>query len=259
MPRVVLDAVGLLEQKPPGNLLGRQVGTGQRAGCKEDHVRLRREDLTRPRVEVRSYEDLCKDFRDLRCKLPVYDPAKRHDAAEGGGRVGGEGLSIRLAQIPSDRSSTRVGVFDNNRRRPTPFGEIGEGRPRGVYVVEVVEGELPSLQLLHPGEQMLLSASGVVGRLLVRVLTVTQRELTLVAYRQDLRKALVAWGSFFGGVPLWALPLWAPPLGPLGEPPGDGFVIPGGPAKGFEGEPPPRFEGDLAELKFRGNLFVEGG
>src|SRR5215207_162785 len=254
MPRVALDAVGLLEQKPPGNVLGREVGTGQRAGSKEDHVRLRREDLTRPRVEVRSYEDLCKDFGDLRCKLPVYDPGERHDAAEGGGRVGGEGFSIRLAQILSDRSSARVGVFDDNRRRPPPFGEIGEGRPRGVYVVEVVEGELPSLQPLHSGEQMLLSASGVVGRLLVRVLAVAQRELTLVASRQDLRKALVASGSFLGGVPPLTIP-----LGPLGEPPSDGFVIPGGPAKGFEGEAPSRFEGDLAELKFRGNLFVKGG
>src|SRR5919112_357364 len=68
---------------------------------------------------------------------------------------------------------------------------------------------------------------------------VAQRELALVPPRQDLREAFVLrWGS-----------VSSLPLRPLGEPPGYGGVVPGGTAKSFECEGPPRLQGDLPELE----------
>src|SRR4051812_46752345 len=225
--RALLHAISMLEQKATGHVLGGELVTLEILRHQEYHVWFRREDLAGFRVEARGDEDFREDLGDLTGKLPIDGTVQRHDAAESRGWVGGESFPVSFGKVFADRRPTRVGVLHDDRGRLTRLGEIGEYRTRSVDVVEVVERERASLQLLHAGEQVRSSGLGVVGRLLVRVLAISQDELAIVTLLEDLRE-------LFGTIRDAAGPFSGNLLTePLGEPAGDGGVVLGGLTKGF--------------------------
>ena len=70
-------------------------------------------------------------------------------------------------------------------------GQVGQKRAGGVKIVEVVEGDLTPLQLLHTTEQMFSTILSVVRRSLVRVLPVAQPRDSLVVDRTMFREGPV--------------------------------------------------------------------
>ena len=118
-------------------------------------------------------ELLCQRLGERRADRAVEDD----DTSVRGERIGRKRLRVRLLDRPRDTDPARVRVLHDHARRPL---ELGRQQARRREIVEVVERERLSLELVDERKKMRASASlRVVGRRLVRVLSVREHELAV--------------------------------------------------------------------------------
>ena len=110
------------------------------------------------------------------------------DAAVGRYRVGGNRLRVRVLDRGGDGDPARVRVLDDHARREL---ELADEQARRGEVVQVVEGERLSVELLDTGEQVRPRAAlRVVGGTLMRVLSVGELERLVERDRENVREGL---------------------------------------------------------------------
>ena len=80
----------------------------------------------------------------------IHRPVEGHDAAEGAGGIGLQGLRVGLDQVGAHRHAARVGVLHDHAGRRV---EALHALPGGVGVGDVVVRELLALQLLRRGQR----------------------------------------------------------------------------------------------------------
>src|SRR5215208_8048189 len=121
----------------------------QRACYEHSHVRLCGEDLPGLLGKAGCNQYLREQAGDLGRKISIYLATEGHDTPERRLWVRGQRLAVRVHQGVSDRGATGVGVLDDNGGRGSEIAQVGEEGAGGVEVVDVVEGDLSSLQFFH--------------------------------------------------------------------------------------------------------------
>ena len=92
-------------------------------------------------------------------RFPSTSPLRATIISERGLWVRSERLAVSIGDRSAERGAAGVGVLDDNGGLSFEVAQVGEKGAGGVEVVEVVEGDLSPLQLLHTTQQMLRTTS----------------------------------------------------------------------------------------------------
>ena len=144
------------------------------------------------RVDVvrRREQDLDELRRERLGQRRRHGPIDDDDTSVGRHRIRGESLRVRLLDRVGDGDTARVRVLHDDARRAV---ELSGEQPRRGEVAEVVERQLLPLMLHDEAEEMRARATlGVVGRALMRVLSVRQLAHAVERRHERLREAGVA-------------------------------------------------------------------
>src|SRR5699024_9112993 len=175
-------------------------------------------------------------------------------AAEGGDRVAGVGLGVRLGDRGAHGDAARVGVFDDGHGG-RPALVVG-GAPGGVGVHVVVVAHRLAVQLLGGGQPGGTTGVGVQGGLLVGVLAVAQGGGALPGGAGPGRQRGTIGGSGGSIDSISSIATGSLELGAL--PGGHVHVVGGGVPEGVSGEPAALVEGEPTPGDCLGDLAVTG-
>src|SRR4029453_18692634 len=132
---------------------------------------------------------LGKNFCDGTCSVGVELAVEGDNATECRGSIAGQGLAVGVDQRVTLGDSARIGVLDNHASGGAARIEFRYAFIGGIGVVNIVVGELLSLQLSGGRDAIALSRRAVKRRALMRVLAITQ------SLRQPTPK-----GAIVGGI-----------------------------------------------------------
>ena len=169
--------VARLHQQPTGHGLHRQPNAtriGQSAGQQQTQILFRRDNLDRLVGGIGRDDYLGENLGNRLGRFGVERAVERDDAAEGGGLVAGQRLSVGDEQAATFRHAARIGVLDDHAGRGALGVELGHAFIGRVGVVDVVVRQLLSLHLPRRCDTEALAWAAIERRTLMRVLAITQ-------------------------------------------------------------------------------------
>ena len=146
--------------------------------------------------KIRGNDDFHKDFMNLLCRFPVDGPVCRNDSTEDGNRIRFIGLAIGFINGIAHRDPAWVGMLYGHDSR---FFKFFQGFQGPVGIVDVVEGQLFSMELNRPGQGSFIGADlFIIGGLLMRVLPIAQLLGFFKGQGQSRRQILFRFTEYLG-------------------------------------------------------------
>ena len=142
------EAVGILEEKAAGNL-AEDAGVVGGPDDDEAQVLLRFETIEGVVAEAGSGDGFDEEVGHFLGGIAVHFAIQADDGAEGGDRVGDEGLAVGFEQVDAGGDAAGVGVLDDG---DGGLFEFLDEIPAGVEIDEVVVAELLALELMGRGD-----------------------------------------------------------------------------------------------------------